>query len=216
MAPIRVLTAADPSLLRAGLRALISEMDGIQLAAEAGDGLEALNMIRTLHPDVAVLAAAMPKLNGLEAAERARKDAPGVQTILLSMQPGADDALGALRVGVSGYLQRNVTASELEIAIRAVARGETYLTPAVSKMIVAECLAPSGSEPRNGDPLTPRQREILRLIATGKSTKGIATGLSISVKTVEAHRAQLMNRLDIHDLAGLVRYAIRKGLITQD
>jgi len=215
MAPIRVVTAADPSLLRVGLRALISQMDGIELAAEAGDGLEAVHMIRTLRPDVAVLAATMPRLSGIEAAERARKDAPGVQTILLSMQPGGEDALGALRVGVSGYLQRNVTATELEIAIRAVARGETYLTPAVSKLVVAECLAPSG-EPRRTDPLTPRQREILQLIATGKSTKGIATGLSISVKTVEAHRAQMMNRLDIHDLAGLVRYAIRTGLVTQD
>ncbi len=220
MTPIRVLLADDHGLVRAGIRALLQSLSGIEVVAEAEDGREALRLIAAHRPDVVLMDIAMPGLNGLEAAARATKEFPGVRVIILSMHANEEYVLQALRSGAAGYLLKGARTPELELAVISVARGETYLSPAASKHVVADYVQRTSGEIARGeidvDPferLTPRQREILQLIAEGRTTKEIARLLEISVKTVEMHRAQLMERLGIHDVAGLVRYAIRSGLV---
>jgi DNA-binding NarL/FixJ family response regulator len=219
---IRVLLADDHALVRAGIRALLQNLAGIEVVGEADDGREALRLIDELRPDVVLMDIAMPGLNGLEAAARVAKEFPDVRVIMLSMHANEEYVLQALRSGAAGYLLKGARTAELELAVTAVARGETYLSPAASKHVVLGYVqrtgegAGGGSEPRPAERLTPRQREILQLIAEGATTKAIGQQLSISVKTVEMHRAQLMERLGIHDVAGLVRYAIRIGLVVPD
>lgn len=212
----RVLLADNHTLVRAGLRALLQNIEGIQVIAEAGDGREALRLIAEHQPDVVLMDIAMPEMNGLEAAAHVVKEFPQVRVIMLSMHANEEYVLQALRIGAMGYLLKDAGISELELAIKAISQGETYLSPAVSKHVVANYLQRVGNEPNSLEQLTSRQREILQLIAEGKSTKEIAELLFISVKTVETHRMQLMKRLDIHDVAGLVRYAIRMGLVISD
>ncbi len=216
MKPIRVLLADDHTLVRAGIRSLLENMEGIEVIAEAGDGREALRLVRTHRPDVVLMDIAMPGLNGLEAAARIAKKFPNVRVIILSMHVNEEYVLQTLRAGAAGYMVKGADAAELEIAIRAVARGETYLSPMVSKHVVTDYIQRISGETSPLELLTPRQREVLQLIAEGYSTKKIARTLKISVKTVETHRMQLMERLDIHDIAGLVRYAIRVGLVKPD
>jgi DNA-binding NarL/FixJ family response regulator len=213
---IRVLLADDHALVRAGLRALLQSLGGIQVVAEAGSGDEAVEATQRHQPDVVLMDIAMPGLNGLDAAVRILKQCPSVHLIVLSMYTNEDYVRQALSVGASGYLQKGADPAELELAIKAVMRDEIYLTPAVSKQLVQEYLHQGGSKPIAVQELTPRQREILQLIAEGHSTKDMAQRLSLSVKTIETHRMEIMNRLGIHDVAGLVRYAIRIGLITPD
>ena len=216
MKPIRVLITDDHTLVRAGIRSLLENMEGIEVIAEAGDGREALRLVRAHRPDVVLMDIAMPGLNGLEAAARIAKKFPNVRVIILSMHVNEEYVLQALRAGAAGYMVKGADAAELEIAIRAVARGETYLSPMVSKHVVTDYIQRISGETSPLELLTPRQREVLQLIAEGYSTKKIARTLKISVKTVETHRMQLMERLDIHDIAGLVRYAIRIGLVKPD
>ena len=216
MKPIRVLLADDHTLVRAGIRSLLENMEGIEVIAEAGDGREALRLVTTHRPDVVLMDIAMPGLNGLEAAARIAKKFPNVRVVILSMHVNEEYVLQALRAGAAGYMVKGADAAELEIAIRAVARGETYLSPMVSKHVVTDYIQRISGETSPLELLTPRQREVLQLIAEGYSTKKIARTLKISVKTVETHRMQLMERLDIHDIAGLVRYAIRIGLVKPD
>ena len=216
MKPIRILLADDHTLVRAGICSLIKNMEGTEVIAEAGDGREALRLVRTHRPDVVLMDVAMPGLNGLEATARIAKKFPHVRVIILSMHINEEYVLQALRAGAAGYLVKGADAAELEIAIRAVARGETYLSPTVSKHVVTDYIQRISGETTSLELLTPRQREVLQLIAEGYSTKKIASTLKISVKTVETHRMQLMERLDIHDIAGLVRYAIRVGLVRPD
>jgi DNA-binding NarL/FixJ family response regulator len=216
MKPIRILLADDHTLVRAGICSLIKNMEGTEVIAEAGDGREALRLVRTHRPDVVLMDVAMPGLNGLEATARIAKKFPHVRVIILSMHINEEYVLQALRAGAAGYLVKGADAAELEIAIRAVARGETYLSPTVSKHVVTDYIQRISGETTSLELLTPRQREVLQLIAEGYSTKKIAHTLKISVKTVETHRMQLMERLDIHDIAGLVRYAIRIGLVKPD
>ncbi|OUL25210.1 DNA-binding response regulator [Nostoc sp. RF31YmG] len=213
---IRILLADNHTLVRAGLRALLQNIEGIQVIAEAGDGREALRLIAEYQPDVVLMDIAMPEMNGLEAAAHVVKEFPQVRVIMLSMHANEEYVLQALRIGAMGYLLKDAGISELEVAIRAICQGETYLSPAVSKHVVANYLQRVSDESSSLTQLTSRQREILQLIAEGKSTKEIAELLYISVKTVETHRMQLMKRLDIHDVAGLVRYAIRMGLVISD
>jgi DNA-binding NarL/FixJ family response regulator len=212
---IRVLLADDHVLVRAGLRVLLQSLGGIQGVAEAGSGDEAIEATQRHQPDVVLMDIAMPGLNGLDAAVRILKQSPHIHLIILSMYTNEDYVRQALSVGVSGYLQKGADPAELELAIKAVMRNEVYLTPAVSKQLVQEYLH-GGNKPVAVHELTPRQREILQLIAEGHSTKDMAQRLSLSVKTIESHRMEIMNRLGIHDVAGLVRYAIRIGLITTD
>lgn len=216
MKPIRVLLADDHALVRAGIRSLIEKLPSVEVVAEAGNGREALELIRTRTPGVVLMDIAMSGLNGLEAAGRIAKEFPGVKVIILSMHATEEYVMQALQAGVAGYMLKDAATTELELALNSVARGETYLSPAISRRVVDSYLGRVSDKPGPLTQLTPRQREILQLIAEGKSTKEIAFVLKVSIKTVETHRAQLMDRLDIHDVPGLVRYAIRIGLVTPE
>ncbi|HKA87327.1 MAG TPA: response regulator transcription factor [Haliangiales bacterium] len=212
---IRVVLADDHNIVRAGLRALLQGLPDVEVVAEAADGREALAAVAAHRPDVALIDIAMPGLNGLEAAARIAKDAPGTRVVILSMHSGESYVAQALRVGVSGYVLKDAFSDELPVLLRSVMRGETYLSPGISKQVVDRLRARLDEGDTSPDALTPRQREILQLLAEGKSTKEIAHLLGVSVKTVETHRAQIMERLDIHDLPGLVKYAIRAGLTSE-
>jgi len=214
MSPLSIILADDHSLVRAGMRALLSEFGGVDVVAETGDGLEALQLIREKRPDIVLLDIAMPGLNGLEVAARVSKEQLRTKVIIVSMHGDDESVRRALLSGAAGYLLKHSDRAELDLAIRAVARGDTWLSPAVSKRVVA-ALAGGARQPSNGpfEVLTPRQREVLQLIAEGHSTKEIAQRLGLGVKTVETHRTEMMERLGIHGVAGLVRYAIRVGLV---
>ncbi len=214
--PIRVLLADDHSLFRAGIRALLQSVPGMDVVAEAENGYATLGLIKSQRPDVALIDIAMPEMNGLETAARISREHPEVKVIILSMHAGEEYVMQALRAGASGYLLKDAATSELELAVRAVARGETYLSPTISKRVIDEYLMRTGTAQSPVEQLTRRQREILQLIAKGYTSKEMAQMLSLSPKTVETHRTQLMKQLDIHDVAGLVRYAIRIGLVTVD
>ncbi len=221
--PVRILLAEDHKLVRAGIRALLQSLPGVEVVAEASDGREALRLAEAHHPDIVFMDIAMSGMNGLEATTRIARDFADVRVIILSMHANEEYVLQALRAGASGYLLKDAGTAELEIAVTAVARGETYLSPAISKHVIDEYMRRvSGGQTgarSDGNPfdrLTPRQREILQLIAEGHTMQDIARILSISLKTVETHRAQLMERLDIYDVPGLVRYAIRIGLVSSE
>ncbi|HKR19647.1 MAG TPA: response regulator transcription factor [Stellaceae bacterium] len=216
MNPIRILLCDDHLLIRASLKSLIGEFPTIQVVGEAGDGREALEHAGKLQPHVVLMDIAMPGLNGLEATRRLVKDYPQVRVVMLSMHADESHVLQALRAGASGYVLKGSAPRELEMAIEAVARGEIFLSPAISKHVIDVYLNRAEGQTNSLDLLTPRQREILQLIAEGKSSKQIAQLLDASVKTIESHRASLMERLDIHDVAGLVRYAIRHGLVSSE
>lgn len=213
MPPIRIVLADDHSILRKGIRSILEELPGVEVVAEAADGREALELIKQLEPGLVFMDIAMPGMNGLEAAARLTRDFPQIRVIILSMHANEEYVWHALRAGAAGYLLKDAGKAEIELAVQAVSRGETYLTPAVSKHVVADFIRRFGNDACSLDMLTPRQREILQLIAEGRSTKEIAVLLKVSPKTIETHRAQLMERLDIHDVAGLVRYAVRVGIV---
>ena len=214
MSRIRVLLADDHELVCAGFRALLRELK-IDVVAEARDGAEALRLVARHKPDVVLMDIAMPTLNGLEATAQVAREFPAVHVVILSMHANAEYARRALRAGAAGYLLKNSTAAELDFAINAVMRGESYLSPAVAKYIAADYGHGRG-EPRSRDSLTPRQLEILQLLAKGYTRRQIAERLIISAKTVDTYRAQLMEHLAIDDIAGLVRYAARMGLMVPD
>ena len=213
--PLRVLLAEDHTLVRKGIRAVLRQVGWIEVIAEAADGREALDLARRHGPDVVVMDIAMPGLNGLEATARITKESPRTRVLILSMHATEEYVAQALRAGAAGYLLKGADVPEFELALKAVARGETYLTPTVSKHVVDEYLRRVG-EPGVLDLLTPRQREILQLVAEGLSSKEIAQRLHLTVKTVETHRSEIMHRLDIHDVAGLVRWAIRAGVVSPE
>ncbi len=213
MDPIRVLLADDHKLVRAGIRSLLERLPDIEVVGEASDGREALRLIGEHRPQIVLMDIAMPGLNGLEATRRVAKSFPDVSVIILSIYSDEEHVYQALLAGASGYLLKGAAMEELELAIRAVAQNETYLSPPVSKPVIAEYVRRTIGDPRSTERLSPRQTEILQLIAEGKSMKQIALGLSISVKTVETHRSALMTRIGVWDVAGLVRYAVKIGLI---
>jgi DNA-binding NarL/FixJ family response regulator len=214
MKPIRVLLADDHDLFRAGVRSLLEKLSGVEVVGEAGTGREALRLIQALAPDVVLMDILMPELNGLDATARVAAQSPNTRVIILSMNAAEEYVLQALRAGAAGYLLKSVSPGELDLAIRAVTRGETFLSSAVSKHVIAAYTERVGGKVSSLERLTPRQREVLQLVAEGNTTKEIAKKLTISVKTVEMHRTRVMAALDIHDIAGLVRYAIRTGLIS--
>lgn len=216
METTRVLLADDHTLLRAGLRSLLEELPGIEVVAEAADGREALALVEAHRPDVVLMDIAMPHLNGLDVAARLRQEQPEVNILILSMYKDEAYVRRAILAGAAGYLLKDSDTEELGLALRAVARGETYLSPAVSTHLVADYRRQAGGRFGPAGGLTPRQREVLRLIAEGRTSKAIARRLGIGIKTVESHRTMLMERLGIHDVPGLVRYAIRVGLITPE
>jgi len=213
---VRVLLADDHALMRAGLRKLLESLPDIEVVGEADDGQVVLTLAGKLHPHLVLMDIAMPGLNGLEAAARLTKLHPQMRVLILSMHQNEDYVRQALRNGAAGYLLKDAAPVELELAIKAILRGETYLSPAVSKGVVSSYVQRLRGEEAPGEVLTPRQREVLQLIAEGRSTKDIARRLDISIKTVETHRSQLMKQLDLHDIAGLVRYAIRTGVVSSE
>jgi len=213
---VRILLADDHALVRAGMRAMLSELPGVGVIAEASDGAEALQLVRELKPDLAMLDISMPKLNGLEVAARVKKEVPQTRVVIVSIHGDEEYVHRALVAGAAGYLLKTADRAELEMAVRALTRGDTWLSPAVSKKVSGGGGAGGGARSRAEEPferLTSRQREVLQLIAEGFSTKEIATRLEVSPKTVETHRTELMDRLGIHGVAGLVRYAIRVGIV---
>lgn len=213
---ISVVIAEDHALVRAGFKALLAAMPGVTVVAEAADGREALAMIAAHVPDIAVMDITMPGLNGIQAITQARLEYPHVRVIVLSMHDNEEYVRQALRAGAAAYLLKDSNPTELELAVRAVARGGTYLSPMVSRHLVSDYLRRASADDGPSDGLTSRQREILQLIAEGHTNQQIASSLNLSIKTIETHRAQLMDRLNIRDVAGLVRYAVRAGLITAD
>ena len=215
MAGIRVLLADDHALFRAGVRKLLQTCEGMEVVGEAADGHEAVRLSETQRPDVLLMDIGMPGLNGVDAAARLAREGRRPRVVILSMHTGQDQVLRAIRAGAAGYLLKNASPAELEAAVRAAARGDIYLSPAVSRYVVEDYVR-GGAERSPLDRLTPRQREVLQLIAEGNTTKAIATRLGLSVKTVETHRAQLMERLEARDVAALVRLAIRFGLVESE
>ncbi len=216
MSKLRVVLADDHALVRAGLRALLEKLPGVEVVGEADNGREVLKLIKTAAPNVILLDISMTELGGLEALPRIVKDFPGVRVIILSAYANEEFVLRALRDGAVGYLLKDAAAEELALALKAVAQNQTYLSASVSRTVIENYLSRAAGPAGPVETLTPRQREILQLIAEGRSTKEIASTLDISIKTVEAHRSQLMDRLGIHDVAGLVRYAIRTGIASAE
>lgn len=214
---MRVLLADDHALVRAGIRALLEQIPDVEVVGAVDDGLKALAAIPALRPDVLLADIAMPSLNGLDMTARVALEFPQVRVIILSMHDGEEYVMRALRAGAAGYLLKDSATIELRLALEAVRRGDTYLSPAISRAVVSGYLSDHPApEPGVHIPhpiLTPRQRQILTLVAEGRSTKEIAFALHLSAKTVESHRAQIMARLGIRDVAGLVKYAMRAGLI---
>ncbi len=212
MRPTRIVLADDHALVRAGIRALLEKLPGVVVVGEAADGREALVLLGKNRPDILLTDIAMRGLGGLALAAEARRIRPGLKVLILSMHANEEYVVQALKSGAAGYLLKDAVAAELALALATVARGETYLSPAISRRVLDAYLARTTGTPAP-DPLTPRQREVLRLVAQGRNTKAIAADLGLSVKTVETHRAQLMERLGIRDVPGLVKYALRLGLI---
>jgi DNA-binding NarL/FixJ family response regulator len=212
MTPTRILIADDHALVRAGIRALAEKIDGVEVVAEAGNGPEALRLIKELKPDLVLLDITMPESSGFEVLAQQAKEFPDVRVIVLTVHEAEAYAIRALREGAAGFLLKSAASVELEQAIETVTRGETYVSPELSRRSLLEYGKASTDRARL-DTLSPRQREILKLVADGLTTKEIAGHLNISAKTVETHRAQLMERLNIHDVAGLVRFAIKMGLV---
>ena len=216
MKRLRAVLADDHTLVRAGLKMLLESMPEIEVVGEAADGVCLLALVDQVQPDLVLMDIAMPVLNGLEATPHLLTAWPEVKVLMLSMHRNEEYVRQALRHGASGYLLKDAAPVELDLAIQAIGRGEVWLSPAVTKGVLADYVQQlRGEAPPKGQ-LTARQREVLRLVAEGRSTKEIARSLGLSVKTVDTHRSQLMNQLDIHDVAGLVRYALRAGLISPE
>ena len=212
---MRLLLADDHVLFRAGLRALLSDIDGMQIVAEAGDGAEAVRLAASTEPDLAFLDIAMPRLNGLAATAQIKAARPATRVIVLSMHLTEDYIRRALSAGADGYMVKDAAPSELKVAVQAVMAGGNYLSPAAASLLIKQAL-PGMKGADLLAALSPRQAEVLRMVAEGKSTKEIARLLDLSPKTVDIHRAQVMQRLDIHDVAGLTRFAVRAGLVDTD
>ena len=212
----RVLLADDHALVRAGIRALMEKIPDVEVVGEAGTGREALELVRSTLPNIVLMDIAMTDLGGLEALPRITKDFPSVKVIILSAHANEEYVIRALREGASGYMLKDSATTELELAINSVIQDKIYLSPSISRTVIDDYLLRVSGAVSPLEQLTSRQREILQLIAEGKNTKEIAAALDISIKTVESHRLQLMDRLNIHDVPGLVRYAIRSGLVSAE
>jgi DNA-binding NarL/FixJ family response regulator len=216
MKSTRVLLADDHDLVRAGIRTLLEKIRNVIVIGEASSGREAVEMVKATLPNLVLMDIAMADLNGLDALSRIAKDFPDVKVMILSGHANEEYVIRALRTGASGYMLKDAATGELELAIAAIGAGKTYLSRSISRTAIDTYLARIGDVVSPLEQLTSRQREILQLIGEGQNTKEIASSLAISGKTVESHRLQLMERLHIHDVPGLVRFAIRTGLVSAE
>lgn len=215
-APYRILLVEDHTLVRAGIRSLLENIPGVTVTGEAGDGQAALQMIEKLLPDLVIMDIGIPRMSGLQVAALVSESFPSVKVLILSMHNNEEFVLKALRSGAAGYLLKDASTPELALAVEAISRGEIYLSPGVSRQVVSSYIHRVNGRPDPLSILTPRQRQVLRLIAEGFTTKEIARELTISLSSAETHRTRLMERLDIHDVAGLVRFAFQNGLVSPD
>ena len=216
MSPITILLADDHSLVRAGIRALLQNIANFQVVGEAETGNEAITLAQQLQPMIVLMDIAMPGIGGLEATKQLTLQYPSIGVIILSMHMDQLYVMRALRAGAKGYLLKGARTPELELAIKSVARGETYLSPSMSEALINQMMHGPEGESKPLDRLTVRQREVLQLIAGGLTSKEIARELGLSFSTVNTHRTDIMEQLGIHDVAGLVRFAIHVGLVTAD
>ena len=218
MGKIRVLLAEDHTIVRKGLRALLEDEPGMEVVGEAGTGREVVEKAEQLLPDVVLMDITMPDLNGLEATRRIKKRLPEIEVLVLTVHTNEEYIFQILRAGASGYVVKQAAPAELVTAIRAVQRGDSFLSPSISKRVIEEYVrqAKRTKEEEDYDPLTGREREVLQLIAEGHSNREIAELLHISVKTVDNHRTHLMEKLDIHNAAQLTQYAIQRGMISPE
>ena len=216
MKKISVLLADDHVVVRQGLRALIEAEPDIQVVAEADNGRQAVQLAKRLQPNVVVLDVAMPLLNGLEATRQIAREVPGTKILILSTYNDEEYVQQCTEEGASGYLVKQTAANDLLKAIREAHKGKAFFSPSISKRLLEQCreaFVRGGTIRKRGSRLTSRESEVLQLIAEGQANKQIAAELDISIKTVEKHRQQVMNKLNIHDVAGLTRHAIAKGIV---
>jgi two-component system response regulator NreC len=215
MGKIRVMICDDHTILREGIRLLLNSQPDIEVVAEAVDGREAVDKARSVKPDVILMDIAMPFLNGLEATRQIRRDNPNARVLVLTMYESDEYVAQMLEAGAAGYVLKKVAGSELVYALRAVYQGEAFLYPSITKRLVEDYLrrVESGQERDTFDGLTDREREVLQLIAEGHTNKEIADMLNLSVRTVQNHRAHIMEKLGMHDRGELIKYAIQKGII---
>ena len=214
---IKVILADDHTILRSGLRLILNQERDIEVVGEAEDGRECLKMVEELDPDIVLMDITMPILNGLEATRQIKKKFPEVDVLMLTVHETEEYVYQVFRAGASGYLLKKTAHQDLVSAIRSVYNGHFFISPSISKSVIREYIAKAEKSHDDGfDRLTEREREILQLIAEGKSNKDISDMLNISMKTVEVHRAHLMEKLDLHNTADLTRYAIKKGIVGLD
>ncbi|MFH1003158.1 MAG: response regulator transcription factor [Chloroflexota bacterium] len=212
---VRIIIADDHKIVRDGLRALLSGQDDMEVIAEAAEGREAVRLVRELSPDLVIMDITMPDLNGIEATRQISHHAPETRVLALSMHSDRRLVLEVLRAGASGYLLKDCAFDELAYAISAVLDNQKYLSPGIASIVIEDYVRQQAASPAAIGPLlTPREREVIQLLAEGKDTKEIASRLQVSTKTVETHRARLMSKLKIHSIAELTKYAIREGLST--
>lgn len=212
---LNVVLADDHALVRAGIRMLLESMPEVTVLGEASDGFSVVSMVEKLQPNLVLMDIAMPGLNGLDATTRIKRDWSDIRVLILSMHQDEQYVRQALKVGASGYLLKDSATTELALALQAMARGETYLSPGASNGVLTDYVRRLRSDDVAQVHLTPRQREVLQLVAEGCSTKEVARRLGLAVKTVETHRTLLMKQLDVHEVAGLVRYALKVGIISE-
>lgn len=210
---IRIILVDDHRILREGIRSLLEEHDDIEVIGEAEDGRSAVKLVGELQPDVVLMDIAMPQLNGLEATRQIKRDNPDVRVLILTVHDNEEYIRQVLATGAMGYVLKYAAASELLSAIRTVYRGESVLSPAITRLVIEDYLRWADVKQDNTDRLTPREREVLQLIAEGYTNKEIAEILKISIKTVKAHRSNLMGKLDLHSQGDLIKYAIQKKII---
>jgi two-component system, NarL family, response regulator NreC len=215
LAPIRILIADDHIIIRSGLRLLLEQQPDFKVVAEAGDGREAVELVSKHHPEVAVLDIGMPQLNGIEATQQIVAKDPATQVVILSMHADEGYVLRALKAGARAYILKNSAEADLIRAVRTVAEGKSFFSPVISKMLLEDYVRQIRDKhvEDSYDLLTPREREILQLVAEGRTNKEVATILNLSVHTVDAHRGNLLQKLNLHSVPELILYAVRKGII---